>query len=190
MMRDKVISPHDGTRMLRCTPTLSVFGWRSALSRGGDRRARPSTRGTGSVRVLGRTRLRCYARSWSVSWGVLVIGEDFIDGAFPDAGEDGVGVLVVGEGNQSDGQCPAATSRPRCIINQQCCTEDVPAFGGEEIPRDDQVASGIAHAQTPEVNESIQVRNIQRLPALATCPARRCTCLCSNRQGRHSLSRI
>jgi hypothetical protein len=31
-----------------------------------------------------------------------VIGENFSDGAASDAGEDGVGVLVVREGNQPD----------------------------------------------------------------------------------------
>ncbi len=32
-----------------------------------------------------------------------MIGEDFIDGTSSDASEDGVGVLVIGEGDQPDG---------------------------------------------------------------------------------------
>ena len=71
--------------------------------------------------MLGRARLRLCARSWSVSWGVLVIGEDFSDCASSDAGEDGVGALVVEEGDQPDGQCPAATSRPRRVIDRERC---------------------------------------------------------------------
>ncbi len=67
-----------------------------------------------------------------------------------------VGALVVGEGDQPDGQCPAATSRPRRVIDRERCAEDVPGFGREKIPRDDQVACGIPHAQTPEVDDSAE----------------------------------
>src|SRR5260370_39461992 len=96
------------------------------------------------------------ARSWSVSWGVLVIGEDFIDGASSNVGEDGVGALVVGEGDPPDGQCPAATSRPRRVIDRERCAEDVPGLGGMEIPPDLQVARGIAQAQPPEVDDGAE----------------------------------
>lgn len=82
-----------------------------------------------------------------------MISEDFIDCASRDAGEDGVGALEIGEGDQPDGQCPAATSRPRRVIDRERCAEDIPGFVGEEIPGDYQVACGIAHAQTPEVND-------------------------------------
>jgi hypothetical protein len=118
-----------------------------------NRRAHPSTRTDSAPRVLGRARLRLCARSWSVSRGVLVIGEDFSDCASSDAGEDGVGALVVGEGDQPDGQCPAATSRPRRVIDRERCAEGVPGLSREEIPRDDQVACGITHAQTPKVDD-------------------------------------
>lgn len=89
----------------------------------------------------------------TASRGVLKISEGFIDCASRDAGEDGVGALVVRQGDQPDGQCLAATARPRRVIDWERCAEDVPGLGGEEIPRDDQVARGIAHAQTPEVDD-------------------------------------
>ena len=92
----------------------------------------------------------------TASCGVLVISEDFIDCASSDASEDGVGALVVGESDQPDGQCPAATSRPRRVIDRERCVEDVPGFGGEEIPCDLQVACGIAYAQTPEVDDGAE----------------------------------
>ena len=104
--------------------------------------------------MLERAQLRLYARSWSVSWNVLVTGEDFGDHMAGGGCEHRVGVLVVREGDEPDGECPAATSRPRRVIDLQRCAEDVPRLGGEEIPRDDQVACGIAHTQTPEVNDS------------------------------------
>ncbi len=90
------------------------------------------------------------------SCGRLVIGEDFIDGASSNVGEDGVGALVVGQGDQPDGQGPAATSRPRRVIDRQRGAEDVPRLGGEEIPRDDQVAGWIAHPQTSEVDDGAE----------------------------------
>src|SRR6266487_2508447 len=103
--------------------------------------------------MLGRARLRLCTSSWSVSWGVLVIGEDFIYGASSDVGEDGIGALIVGQGDQPDGQGPAATARPGRIIDRERCAEDGTGLGGEERPRDLQVACGIAHAQTPEVDD-------------------------------------
>jgi len=62
-------------------------------------------------------------------------------------------VLVIRQGDQPDGQGPATPTRPRRLIDRERCTEDVPALGGEEIPRNDQVACWIAHAQTPEVDD-------------------------------------
>ena len=87
---------------------------------------------------------------------MLVIGEDFINCSSSYAGEDGVGALVVGQGNQPDGQRPAATSRPRRVIGWECCVQDVPGLGGEEILRDLQVACWITHAQTPEVDDGAE----------------------------------
>jgi len=87
---------------------------------------------------------------------VLLIREGFSDGASSDGGYDGVGALVVGEGDQPDGECPAATSRPGRVIDRERCAEDVPGLGGEEIPRDLQVACWIAHAQTPEVDDGAE----------------------------------
>ena len=92
----------------------------------------------------------------TASCGVLMISEGFINGMSGYSGEYGVGALVVGEGDQPDGQGPAATSRPRRVIDREPCAQDVPGLGGEEIPRDLQVACGIAHAQTPEVDDGAE----------------------------------
>jgi hypothetical protein len=92
----------------------------------------------------------------TASCGLLLISEGFSDCASSDADEDGVGAQVVGEGDQPDGQCPAATSRPRRVIDRERCAQDVPGLGGEEIPRDLQVACGIAHAQTPKVDDGAE----------------------------------
>jgi len=62
---------------------------------------------------------RLYEDTWSVSWGVLVIGEDFGDHMAGGGCEHRVGVQVVGEGDEPDGECPAPTSRPRRVIYLQ-----------------------------------------------------------------------
>ena len=43
---------------------------------------------------------------------VLVIGEDRRDGAAPDGGQDGVGLVVVGHGDHAHGERPATAARP------------------------------------------------------------------------------
>ena len=52
-----------------------------------------------------------------VSCGGLVIGEDFTDRVPGIPDECRVGVQVVGQLDQRDGQCPAATSRPGLFID-------------------------------------------------------------------------
>jgi hypothetical protein len=81
------------------------------------------------------------------------MGKDFMDHAPGVADAYGVGVQVVRDEDQRDGQCPAATSRPSRVIDVRRCTEHVAAVAGEEVPRDDQVTSGITHAQTTEVDD-------------------------------------
>jgi hypothetical protein len=39
---------------------------------------------------------------------------------------------------------------------RQHCAEDVPGLSREEIPRDLQVAGGITHTQTPEVDDGAE----------------------------------
>src|SRR6266699_1337523 len=140
-------------------PRLSQSGWRTSnLQCTAERRKPRQDLGNNYVQYcLQKNHWLGLTNQASVqpasSCGVLLISEGFIDGASSDAGEDGVGALVVGEGDQPDGQRPAATSRPRRVIDRERCAEDVPGLGGEEIPRDLQVAGRIAHAQTPEVDD-------------------------------------
>ena len=49
---------------------------------------------------------------------VLTISEGLIYCAAVYSGEYGVGALVIGQGDQPDGQCPAATSSPRRVIDR------------------------------------------------------------------------
>ena len=80
------------------------------------------------------------SRSWFAAGGspfpcfphsslLLLIRQRLLDGASSDASEDGVGALVVGQGDQPDREGPAATSRPRCVINPERGTEDGSALG-------------------------------------------------------------
>lgn len=56
--------------------------------------------------------------SSSVSCAALVIGEDLLDLVSRYIGELRVGLFVVGEGDQPDGQRPAATSCPSGVIDR------------------------------------------------------------------------
>ena len=78
------------------------------------------------------------------------MGEDFSDGVSSNTGKYRIGVPVVGQGDQSNGQDPTATSLPRRVIDRQSRAEDVPCWGGEKIPCNDQVTGRIAHAHPPK----------------------------------------
>ena len=85
--------------------------------------------------------------------GVLVIGEDFSDHPAGSGGEDRVGVLVIRQGNEPDGEGPTPTPRPGRLIDPERGTKDVPRLRREERPRHDQIASGITYPQTAEIND-------------------------------------
>lgn len=90
--------------------------------------------------------------SLPISGGMLAIGEDFSDHPAGGGGEDRVDVLVIGQGDEPDGEGPAPASPPRRIIDRERGTEHVPRLRREERPCNDQVAGGIAYPQTAEVN--------------------------------------
>lgn len=56
-------------------------------------------------------------------------------------------IPVVRELDERDGKRPAATACPCRVIDPQGSAKEVSRVGWEKIPRDDQVAGGIAHAQ-------------------------------------------
>ena len=78
--------------------------------------------------------------------------EDLVDRVLGDRGGCWVGGLVVGEREQCGGQRPASSTCPGVVIDRQRVSEEAAGVGGEQVPRDDQVASGIAHAETPKVD--------------------------------------
>ena len=82
----------------------------------------------------------------------FVIGEHFIDYSAGSFGFDAVGLCVFAKRNQAFPQRPTATSRPSCIVDGKSCAERVSAFTREERPCNRQVACGIAHTRTPEVD--------------------------------------
>jgi hypothetical protein len=73
--------------------------------------------------------------------------------------EHSVGALVIGELDERNGEHPAAPSHPGGVIDAQGGAEDVPRFFRQEVPRDDQVAGRIAHAETPEVDDGCAASN-------------------------------
>ena len=69
----------------------------------------------------------------------LMVGEDFRDRALGAGDERRILALVVGVGDQADGECPALPSRPRCIINTSRRPKDIAQPCRQEVPGDDQI---------------------------------------------------
>ncbi|WP_230203294.1 hypothetical protein [Parafrankia discariae] len=83
------------------------------------------------------------------------VGEGLVDGAPGDAGEGGVAVLVVGQGDESEGQRPAAASCPGRVIGSDRVSERFAVFGGQQGPGGHRVAGRISHAQAAEVDDGL-----------------------------------
>lgn len=85
--------------------------------------------------------------------GASVIGEDFLDLVSSHSDDDGVGVQVVRQGDESCRQSPGATSRPARVIDRKRRAKCFATFAGEERPRGHEVAYRIAHTETAEVDD-------------------------------------
>src|SRR4030095_5001923 len=85
-----------------------------------------------------------------------LVSQDCIDSAPSVANTDRVRVHVVGDEDQRPGQGPAATPRPRRVIDRERSAERLSALAGEQRPRDHQVAGGIAYPQPAEVDEGAE----------------------------------
>ncbi len=85
----------------------------------------------------------------------LAVCEDFLNRVQSVGGEFRVGISVVWDVAYA-GQRPAASSRPRCVIDRERGAEHDAALASEERPRGHEVECGIAHVHTAEVDHSAQ----------------------------------
>ena len=82
-----------------------------------------------------------------------MVGQDFGDRALGAGHDHRILVLVVRETDQTDGECPASPSRPSRIIDGDRRPKGIPRLGRQEVPSDDQIASGISDAEASEVDD-------------------------------------
>src|SRR3712207_2680091 len=89
-------------------------------------------------------------------WRLPMLGKYILEYSSRCGGSLGVGARERGDRDQGLPQGPTATSCPGRVIEGQGRVERLPAFSGEERPRDRQIARGIAHTRGAKVDNRAQ----------------------------------
>jgi hypothetical protein len=121
--------------------------------------------GVGGLVEIRTRQLRGYTR-WlcregdsdteGVSWGTLVIGDDFFDGARRQRDKLWVRIAVVRDDHYRLVEREAACPVPRVVVDVEGITKNLPPGMAEHASRGDPIGAGISDPGTTEVDDSAE----------------------------------